>query len=30
LAIAAAVEAVALVFAGTGIEGCEASVAGEL
>ena len=30
LAVAAAVEAVALVFAGAGVEWCDASVAGEL
>ena len=30
LAVAAAVEAVALVFAGAGVEGCDAGVAGEL
>jgi hypothetical protein len=28
--VAAAVEAVALVFAGAGVEGCDAGVAGEL
>ena len=30
LAVAAAVEAVALVFAGAGVEGCDAGVAGEV
>jgi hypothetical protein len=30
LAVAAAVEAVALVFAAAGVEGCDAGVAGEL